>query len=202
MQISKCKIEMKKSQSFKTSSDAGFTLIEMMVAVSIFAVVMTVSAGSLLTIIDANNKSQSLKSVMNNLNFALENMSRNIRVGTLYNIESGINSPGCTGGTHMEFTPRGGGDSIIYKLEQHDLYPNDLAKFQIEKSIDGGSSFLTISSPEIVIEHLCFYGEGLDPSDQIQPRVLITSRGYAGQKEKIRTSFNLQTTVSQRQLDK
>jgi len=58
----------------------GFTLIEMLVAVSLFVFVMLIGVGVLLSIIDANRKARALSSVMNNLNFALESMSRNIRV--------------------------------------------------------------------------------------------------------------------------
>ena len=47
-------------------------------------VVMTVASGSLASIIDGNGKAQSLKSAVNNLNFAMENMEKNIGVGTDY----------------------------------------------------------------------------------------------------------------------
>ena len=42
----------------------GFTLIELMVSITIFSIVMLISVGALLSIIDANRKDQSLKSVM------------------------------------------------------------------------------------------------------------------------------------------
>ena len=69
----------------KTFRIRAFSLIELMVSVALFSIVMVISVGSLLTMIDANRKAQALKSVMNNLNFALESMVRNARVGTNFN---------------------------------------------------------------------------------------------------------------------
>src|SRR3989344_3450237 len=62
----------------------GFTLIEMMVSTSIFIMVMVVAAGAILSISSANRKSQATKVAIDNLSFALESMSRHIRVGTDY----------------------------------------------------------------------------------------------------------------------
>ena len=70
-------IKNTKKEKFTT----GFTLIEMMVAVSIFAIVVMISMTAILSIVDSNRKAQSLKSVMNNLNFALETMTRSIKTG-------------------------------------------------------------------------------------------------------------------------
>ncbi len=62
----------------------GFSLIEIMVSVAVFSVVIMAGTLSMLSIIDANQKSQSLNSVMTNLNTVLETMAREVRVGSLY----------------------------------------------------------------------------------------------------------------------
>ena len=72
----------------RLSDKRAFSLIEIMVAVAIFSVVMLVAVGSLIALIDANRKAQAIKSVMNNLNFAVESMVRNARVGTDFHCES------------------------------------------------------------------------------------------------------------------
>ena len=56
----------------------GFTLIELMVSVTIFIIVMVIALGSLLSISEAERKAEQLKTVMNNLNFGLESMARAI----------------------------------------------------------------------------------------------------------------------------
>lgn len=178
----------------------GFTLIEIMVSVSIFAIVMTISAGSLFSILDANAKSQAQKSVINNLNLALESMSRSIRVGSTYhcgNSGSLVVPADCAGGdTFFAFESSGGdsgsgSDQVIFRLSDT----------SIERSTDGGSSFTAITSPQVVVERLRFYVTGSSNSDNLQPKVLITVSGYAGVKERIRTDFDIQNTVTQRLLD-
>src|SRR5581483_4314819 len=54
----------------------GFTLIELMVASTIFIIVMVIAISSVLNIINVNRKAQSLNSIMTNLSFALESMVR------------------------------------------------------------------------------------------------------------------------------
>ena len=70
--------------SKKGGSNHGFTLIEIMVAVSIFSLIMVISMGSILSVFDANKKSQTLRTVMDNMNFTLEGMTRTIRFGRNY----------------------------------------------------------------------------------------------------------------------
>ena len=73
----------------KTNMKKGFTLVEMMVSMAIFAVVAMVAAGALIRIIDANKKAQSIQTAMTNLNFALESLSREMRTGTKYQCGAG-----------------------------------------------------------------------------------------------------------------
>lgn len=77
----------------------GFTLVEIIVSMAIFIVVAVVALGALLKIIDANKKSESIKSLVTNLNFALDSMARDIRVGSHYicaDPESSLGDPGVT----------------------------------------------------------------------------------------------------------
>lgn len=75
-----------------TQNQKGFTLIEMMVSVSIFLIVMTIVLGALLSIIDGNKKTQSINSVANNLNAAIESFTRDLKTGYSYRcVSSGQN---------------------------------------------------------------------------------------------------------------
>ena len=77
-------LKNKKRISSQKKIAGGFTLVEMIVSVAIFTIVAFVAVGALLKVIDANKKSQSLKTSINNLNFALESLSREMRVGSNY----------------------------------------------------------------------------------------------------------------------
>lgn len=162
----------------------GFTLIEIMVATTIFSIVMVASMGALLSIVGVNRTSQSLQSVMNNLNFALESMSREIRVGSKYDCSS------CLSGT-FSFQSKDGVSSIFYRQSEG----------KIQRSTDEGVTFTDITAPEIEILNMTFNVAGETSGDGQQPRVLLIVQGRAGKVGKGDASFNLQTTISQRQLD-
>lgn len=196
-------MSMNKRQGTKNEKQKGFTLIEIMTALSIFIIVITVSMGSIIGVFDTNRKSRSLKIVMSNLNTALETMSREIRFGRNYHCEldnlSGgnftpplnCNVPG--GGVLLSFLSNDG-EQIVYVLNDDGA---------IEASFDGGSSYTPITAPEINIQNLSFYvvGAGEAPANTLQPKVYISVRGEAGGTDKTKTSFAIQTMVSQRYLD-
>src|ERR1035437_8676661 len=83
-------------------TSSGFTLIEMLVSIAIFMVVAVIAVAALLKIVDANRKSQTLQDAINNINFAMDSITREIRVGSTYDcIQSGssvsipINATAC-----------------------------------------------------------------------------------------------------------
>lgn len=171
----------------KGNKRKGFTLIEIMVAVSIFSIVMVMSMGALLAILGANRKAQTMKSVMNNLNFSLETMTRDLRFASEYQL---------LGDTITAKSNRGGNETGV--IISYSLGSNGDAS-SIQRTIDGIS--LPITAPEIKIEDLNFIVTGEDEGDGLQPKILITIKGYAGERKDVKSSFNLQTTVSQRSLD-
>ncbi len=62
----------------------GFTLIEMIVSLAIFSFVVTIAVGSLIVLLSTNRMMQEEQSVMTNLSFALDAMTREIRTGSGY----------------------------------------------------------------------------------------------------------------------
>lgn len=184
-------------RKLKSKSSKGFTLIELMVSMSLFMLIMTMSMGSIIGIFDINRKSQALKTVIANLNLAIESMAREMRFGDHYHcgssgaITSPQNCPNGEGGNFVSFLSSDD-EQIIYRLEDG----------VIEKSSDGGNSYAALTGSEVDIESLNFYvlGAGAQ-SPSLQPKVLIKVSGVAGPNEKSRTEFTLQTLVSQRVLD-
>lgn len=60
----------------------GFTLLEMIVSLGIFAVVAVIAVGSLVKMVGLNRQAQTLQSAMNSVGYALESLSREMRVGS------------------------------------------------------------------------------------------------------------------------
>lgn len=184
-----------KRQKNKIKGNAGFTLVEMMVALALFVTVMFVAVGSLTSVVLASKKVQSISIVMDNLNFALENVTRSLRTGFKYHCGSlaPLNTPlDCLlpfGSNYIAFQDVDGGTSIFRLDNKH-----------IQRSKDGGSSFVDITAPEIEIDTLLFYVEGSLIGDGKQPRVLIIIEGTAGVRAQERANFSVQTTISQRMI--
>jgi type II secretory pathway pseudopilin PulG len=190
----------------KLKTDRGFTLVEILVAVSLFIVVATISIGAILTVYDANRKAQSTKTVMDNLNLSLENMTRTVRFGNYYycgvssTVNQTSNCPLSSGGS--------GSDSVsvtfnaartIYRLCGNAIKRSDNGD---KNCSDTGMQ--SITSPETVIQYLRFYvsGTGNSGPDQIkQPYVMAIIKGYVGEKQTSQTSFFIETLMSQRILD-
>lgn len=174
----------------------GFTLIELMTSVSIFLIVMTISMGAILGIFNANDKVGTLKITMDNLNLAVETMSREIRFGTTYDcgLVEPITPTNCLAGSEvgLSFLANDGRTKISYRRVANNIV----------KSIDGGPE-ISVTAPEVNIQNLTFYVSGASgpPRDTLQPRVIIIIKGEAGTKASSQSGFTLQTEVSQRLLD-
>jgi prepilin-type N-terminal cleavage/methylation domain-containing protein len=188
----------------------GFTLIEVLVSVSIFAIVMLVATGSVFSIVEANKKTHSLKSVMTNLNFALESITRNIRVGTAYKCMTSAGAitvdpvaGDCTHGDvgfHLTSNLANGQNAGTFPLEytfQKDS--NNIGRIY-RQFIGKDASPVPITAAEINITNMMFYAVGTQSSDSKQPKVTIIIQGYAGVGN-TKSSFNIETTVSQRAID-
>jgi prepilin-type N-terminal cleavage/methylation domain-containing protein len=76
-----------------TQENHGFTLIEIIVSLALFAVVAVVAVGAFLKIVDADRRAQAIESAVNDTNFALESMVRDIRVGSDYECISTNGNP-------------------------------------------------------------------------------------------------------------
>lgn len=93
---------------------SGFTLIEMIVSLALFSVVVTISVGALLVLIASNEKLQNEQSVMTNLSFALDSMTREMRTGTFYYCAS-----------RAQYTS-GSGQAIFHISDSHEGIGNNV----------------------------------------------------------------------------
>lgn len=187
----------------------GFTLIEMLVAVALFSVVMIISVGSLVAMAEASRKAETIKSVLNNLNFAFDSMSRNVRTGYSYHCSDGtgdtyglMGNPATPqncptyGSSYLaveasDGSPSNASDQVIYRLNSG----------RIEVSSDSGSNFLPLTAPEVTIERLRFYVTGAAVGDNVQPRVVVILSGYIQVTPTTQTDLHLQTALTQRVYD-
>ncbi|HYC34234.1 MAG TPA: type II secretion system protein [Candidatus Paceibacterota bacterium] len=183
---------------FKTRNNfkkrnSGFTLVEVIVAVGIFSLVMLVAMGAVLSIVGANKKAQSLHNVINNFNLAVESMVRDMRTG--YQYVCGGDSDSCSAATTFSFKSTQSSQNdvaqdITYRLE------NDY----ITKRVGSSGDAVRLTSEEVKVNRLEFYMRGGTSGDLNQPLVIVLIEGEATIGGEV-SRFNLQTLVSQRQID-
>ena len=178
-------------QNNKLKLKSGFTLIEMMVALAVFMVVMTITLAAFLNIVDIQKKTEAFRKVNDNLNFSMEMMMREIREGRMYG----------KSGESFTFRSRTENALVIYSFNS-DGY---IERCIISVTCDNTSG-QRITSDDVTITSLYFTvsGEEIGPYnggiDIDQPRVTISISGKSGAK-KIKTILDLQATVSQRKID-
>lgn len=185
-----------------TQKTAGFTLVEMMVAVAIFSMVAVISISALLALVDANRRSQALFSVVNNLNFAVEGMTRQMRTGAYYHC-------GSAGGVAQPQDCPGGDDYIAFEAYNGDrndpsdqlVYRYNAAEDRIEKSTNGGMNFTPLTAPEVVVESFEVRVNGAPRTDDEQPTAVFLIEGYVDMGKGAHSEFHIQTSATQRVID-
>jgi len=182
----------------------GFTLIEMLVAVSVFTVVISIALATLLNLSSTHAKTASTRNVLDNFNFAVEFMARSMRTGVNYHCGSPLSNLRTTRNCPT-------GDDFFAFIDQFDrlvayrLNIDAAGRGSIERAECGVSGcalaqWIAVTAPEINVEKLRFYVRGAG-TDLEQPFALIIVQGSSGIKETEKTTIYLETYVTQRIFD-
>lgn len=197
----------------------GFTLIETLIAVGLFSIVTTIASGAFLVMVNADRTSRALRIATDNLNLALEDMSRRIKTGTTYGcgVASGTQDCLSPAGVMLSFSdqveakirykrgegagspnanPIAGCGSALYVTSVGGVPTN---KGCILRSTNG--AWVPVTSHEIDVKILKFLVEGSSSVDNIQPYAVILIEGEVNAPPHPALKFKMQTMVTQRQLD-
>jgi len=161
----------------------GYSLIELIVAIGLFSIIMTLAAGGYLVMIGSNRHAQGISTGVNNLAFALESMTRNIRTGTQYCAVG----PVCTLNS-FSFVDENG-VTVYYSLGAQGSVGNIIRN-------DGTPAPITDSS--INITSLTFYYSGVTPGDSYQPYVTIIVSGSVSIGPGKTKDFTIETSAVMR----
>mgnify|MGYP006374901583 FL=1 len=211
----------------KTSK--GFTLVEMMIAIGLFTVIMTIGIGAIIGVNATHRKTQTMRAVIDNLSFLMEDMARSIRLGDSYycNLDgapdysdlANLSDPqnpqasqdGGSGANlcdSISFEPfwnpqlSNVSNQVIYYMTEIDGVGTIVKKTDTQTDFSP-SDWDPVTPVEMNIDlaRSGFRVTGAeDPSDARQPKVSIVLVGTVRLSGAF-TEFNLQTTVSQRSLD-
>ncbi len=194
----------------------GFTLVEMLVALTLFTMVATVTVGALLVLVGGNSRAVDNQTALTALSFALDSMTREIRTGSEYYCGSMAQVTGSsvtssstavrnctTAGVGLSF--REAGSSLTDGQDQGRIaYYYDGANRTIYRQI-GDSTPESIVSRDIKITEAKFFVSGATKlttfnTDKSQASVTLQLTAQASSSDLTKT-FTLQTTIVQRALD-
>jgi type II secretory pathway pseudopilin PulG len=185
----------------------SYTLIEVLVAVSIFTIVIAAPTGFLVGSLKSQQKALSSQKLLDNTSYALEYISRSLRMAKKELNCLDISNPvtcSCltTQGYGYNYENPDGDISAIrfinYKEECQEFF---LEEARLKESKDGVENYLT--SEDLEITSLKFRLSGESQIDTDQPRIVLflEIKGGKGQKPELRPLIKIQTTISQRNLD-
>ncbi len=188
----------------------GFTLIELMVATTLFIVIMLSAMSALFMLLGESKNSRALRFAMDNVNFAMDSMTRSIRMGTnYYCVSSGDVMPSLNtieaGGQNCS----GGGPLLAFIPQLKAGEPaNSLAGYMRVETTSGSGKYtiqkctspntydcVPVVSPDVNVDVLKFFVNGTNGNSQ--PSVYIIMKGTVLVKG-VPTSFAVQTMASQR----
>ena len=158
------------------NKEKGLTLIELIVAIGIFGLVVSMVFGIFSLAIVSQRRIIALRNVEDSIRFTIESMAREVRTGKNF-----------SGGVGLLSFTNAKGESVIYHLN------NGI----VEKSSDGGANYSAVTGSETTVNYLNFYLMGQAPGDGLQPRVTITM-GAASRVGNQSADLRVQTTISER----
>ncbi len=176
----------------------GFTLLEMVVATAIFAIVMVVYVGIYLATVRANSQITVTQKVQNELRYILESISREVRLGSIdYDFYEGTWTS-----QNTVLAIKDNSDNNIY-FRGGLSGANGVAQMSYDYN-----SWVDLSTDNLIIDELFFYViPETDPfvsmaQNARQPGVLIYLSAHHKKDTSMIGSIKIQTFISSRQYKK
>lgn len=178
----------------------GFTLIEILVALAIFASVVTITSTIFVSALRAQRQSLAYQQLLDQTSYLMEYMSRAIRMAMKDDIEiRGFPSKNCLSGDKVNY-------EFINQCLKFRNYKNECQQFCLEETLegkrrlkeikdDGPPNYLTSSDLKVNSFNVTLTGE--TQNDTIQPLVSI----FLNIEGKEQSKIQIQTSISQRNLD-
>ena len=178
---------MKYKAQSNLKPNKGFTLVELLVAMGIFVIVVTIVSSIFIRNLRTQQSIVALIAANDSASLALEQMAREMRTGWSFcnNLP-----PGESCSENKTIFINAYGESIIYKLEDN----------AIKRGVDN-SSFSPITADNVKVESLAFIARDNVIGDKKPTKItiILSVRPKGGNIEAAVT--NLQTTVTSRRFD-
>lgn len=201
-----------------SQKNSGFTIVEVMIAMAIFTILVTIGIEAVLGAMQQHKSSQGVRTVMDSLNFAMEDMARNIRLGTNIRCETAgdtddfdpttlaVLPKNCPTGSNKIFFNDLKGNHLAYSITLGPPFDSGPGHQIAKQQGDDPLAAQIISPPEVSLDTTLsgFTVRGALPSgttgDNGQPTVVIRLAGKVNDQG-VESKFAIQTSVVLRSLD-
>ncbi|MFA6407640.1 MAG: type II secretion system protein [Candidatus Paceibacterota bacterium] len=179
--------------TIRDSCRSGFTVIELITAMSVFVLAMSIITGVFIEIMKTQRITNSLMEANSNAGLMIEQMAREMRLGYGFTTSTIGNCPENFSENLTFLRYRGGSTTTV-------VYSYNMSSSSIERS-EGGSPTSAMTPSSVSVNRLCFWvnPEVINANGNREPwRVTILTK-IAPRNEKLTgRGVDLQTTVSAR----
>lgn len=183
----------------------GFTLLEMLVAISVFSVVAVAAVGLVVMLIRVQGRVHIFQQLQDNMRFSMDFMNRSMLGGRDYRcISPTVNNPSPS----TPLPPNGlvndacNNQALLYLHPTGKHVAYRLRAGVIEVWTEGTSGYVRMTDPRVTITNLRFYVSGAAANNNRQPRVtVILQASVPDPRGGAPIMLDLETTTSQRILD-
>ena len=164
----------------------GFTLVELLIAVSIFAILSTIISGIYLSFSKSQARTKVSQSLLNDAQYILETVAKEIRDNEI------VNNP-AWGNINIYTLKKENGDVVYFEY-----WFTEFLRYGLDDDDEGW--YVDLNDPDnFKITYFNIYLNPQDLNNNEQPRVTISLRvENTTEYEPERVSYKLQTTVSSR----
>ncbi len=191
----------------KYEPKSGFTLVELLVAVALFSILMSIAAGGFVRALRSEREVSAMMAAESNVNLALEQMAREMRTGYLFCHDPGSDaaSPVCQCTSNLEQpVPTWTCSSIEFynaNGEKVDYSLNASNVLERADSAENDGVPEPLTSDNVSITNLSFTIFGNLEGDHWNPRVTVAIGVEPNDNTVSWSTANLETTISARSID-
>ncbi len=171
----------------RTKNKSGFTIIELMVATSVFIILVALSTGVFVQTLRTQRTLSAVTAANESASQILEQVAREARTG--YNFQAS------TADTLVFTSTQANNQTVGYKL-----VGSSVGRCLSVCAAD--SDYKAITSTDVKVEKLNFLYYGVNPADNAPPRVTILMTVGTSKDSASNIETNLETTVSARNVSK
>lgn len=175
-------------------SHKGFTLVELLVGVVVFSLIGAIASGVLVSGLRAQRKSLAYQELLDQTSFAMEYMSRSLRMA-----RKELSAPACLSENGLNYEKTRGGKGLKFINYQGNcqefFWDSNDDQFKEDKTGYVEPLPLTSSNLQITSFNIKLKGESQDDEDQPRATFFLEIEG------KEESKISIQTTVSQRNPD-